>query len=105
MGLRPWEFYEYTIYEYRLFQMGHNDSRRRELKEEYQHIRILAYHIISPYLSKKDQKKSLAELIPDIYEEGGKQKSLKEIANETFERYKKAGYLKDASGNRDKNRG
>lgn len=107
LGLHPWEFYEYTIYEYRLFQIGRAESRKQYLREEFQHIRILAYHVISPYLSKKDQKIPLAELIPDIYEseKAGKKKSLKESANETIERYKKAGYLKDVSRDRDKDRG
>lgn len=93
MGLHPWEFDEYTIHEYLLKRKGAIKMRRRELQQEFQHFRLLAYYVIAPYLPAKDKKKSLDKLIPDIYEEPEPEKDVKETYLSIKERLRKAGLL------------
>jgi nitroreductase len=84
-GLQPWEFHEYTL-------EGLNNERKRELREDFQHTRILAYHMILPYLDKSAKKKSIDQIIPDIYDENrAKVISLKDQYERMKQRLARAG--------------
>jgi hypothetical protein len=91
-GLQPWEFHEYTLEEYSLRREGLNNERKRELREDFQHTRILAYHMILPYLDKSAKKKSIDQIIPDIYDENrAKVISLKDQYERMKQRLARAG--------------
>lgn len=91
-GLQPWEFYDYTLNEFILRREGLHEKRKRELREEYQHTRILAYHVIAPYLDKSAKRKPINEIIPDIYDDNpAKVISLKDRYKNLLSRYEKAG--------------
>lgn len=92
-GLHPWEFYEYTLEEFMLRRSGVIKARRMELQQDFQHIRILASYMITPYLNKKDKDKTLDQLVPDIYDCTPKE-SPKSVLERVTEKYKKLGILK-----------
>lgn len=69
IGLHPWEFYEYDLYDYLLKRAGMVKAQRRNLKLQFQHVQIAAYYTILPYLEKKDRRKKIDELIPNIYDD------------------------------------
>lgn len=94
--MHPWEFGEYTFSEYMLRRKGLHELRKKELREQYQHIRILAYHVISPYLSKADKRKSIDQIVPDLYDDNpAKVISLKDRYKNLLNRYEEAGIMKD----------
>ena len=69
MDLHPWEFYEYTLAEYVLKRNGKIKARKMELRQNFQSTQILAYYTILPWLDKKDGRKKIDELIPNIYDD------------------------------------
>lgn len=93
MNLKPWEFYELSLIEYMYLKRGVRKARKKELQEDFLHIRIQAYYSILPYLDKKDRKKTIDQLIPDIYAEKKEEPAFDYKA--LIERYKKAGALSD----------
>jgi hypothetical protein len=93
-GLHPWEFYEYTLDELLLRLRGINEKRSLELKQLYQHVRMAAYYSLLPHLTPGAKKKSIDEIIPDIYEPVEKKVvSMKEWYAKTKEKYIKYGLL------------
>lgn len=98
MGLLPWQFYEFSLLEYMCLKQGRRKARRKQLQEDFQHVRIQAYYAILPYLEKKDKKKGIDQLIPDIYEP---QKAIKKPSyQDLMERYKKAGAFNGRRSNK-----
>lgn len=88
MGLQPWEFYQYELAEYLLMRSGKVKARLRELKQEFQHVQIICYYMILPWLEKKDRNKKIDELIPNIYDDNPtKVVSLKEHYERIQKRY------------------
>lgn len=78
--------------EYVYLKRGVRKARRKELQEDFLHVRMQAYYSILPYLDKKDRKKTIDQLIPDIYSE--KKEGPKMTYKDLIEKYKKAGALK-----------
>lgn len=71
-----------------------NEARRKQLREDYQHTRVLAYHIILPYLDKSAKRKPIDQIVPDLYDDNpAKVISLKDRYKELKNRYKKAGLI------------
>jgi hypothetical protein len=95
--LHPWEFGEYTLREFILRRKGLHEARRKQLREDYQHTRILAYHMILPYLDKSAKRKPIDQIVPDLYDDDNPAKviSLKDRYKELLEKYEKAGVMKD----------
>lgn len=71
------------------------------MQEDFQHIRIQAYYSILPYLDKKDRKKTIDQLIPDIYEPTKEKPKLDYKA--LLERYQKAGAFDNGKQRANKN--
>jgi hypothetical protein len=77
-----------------LRRKGLHEKRKKELREEFQHIRYLCYHTISPYLSKSDKRKTIDQIVPDLYDDNpAKVISLKEKYKELKDKYLKYGLL------------
>lgn len=74
-------------------------KHKKELKEQFTHIQVLAYHSVLPHLKPSERKRSIDEIIPNIYEEKPtKVISLKDRYAEIMKKYRDAGILKDTNG-------
>jgi len=72
---------------------------RRELKENFRSAQIISYWNIYPRLKPSERKRSIDEIIPNIYDEKPtKVISLKERYAEIMKKYREAGILKDTNG-------
>lgn len=103
-GLHPWEFYEYTLYEYLLRREGMQLRRRRELQEDYRHVQMLAYYSILPWLPQAARKKPIDEIVPNLYEER-KSGDAKQRYKNLFEQYRQAGLINGGQRNQNNDRG
>lgn len=82
--------------EYILRRKGLKEKRQRELRQEYQHMRMLIYYMIetAPYVTKSTKRQPLDKLVPDIYDDKpAKVINLKDRYNLLLERLEKAGML------------
>lgn len=77
LGLHPWEFYEYSLYEFVLKRKGHIKRR----KNDYQNLLVAS---MIPHMKKEDR----ARIIKQVFkEDNGKVLSLKEEYERIQKRY------------------
>jgi hypothetical protein len=95
IGLHPWEFYEYQLYEYVLKRKGYVKGQKINLQN-------MLMASMAPHMKKEDRAKVVNQVFKDDKGKGG---SLKERYEAMMKKHAELipGELKVSNGKRDKN--
>jgi hypothetical protein len=99
IGLHPWEFYEYQLYEYVLKRKGYVKGQVREQNLNLQNMLLAS---MAPHMKKEDRAKVVRQVFKDDNNKGG---SLKERYEAMMKKHAELipGELKVSNVKRDKN--